>query len=211
MFILSTIGGGAVSTGYQLLSHELVKMREQKEAARKELREEQAAQRIKERELLAVKRSAARNFLIDFQDAAEKRNYYAYRVISHVQDCQEGKGSPYLIKCLEQDRIKYGAACESWNLKRHFFERFLEVYLSADLRKRFYDKGNEACIVSQFIALHSDVLKAISQFESGFKAYSQDDIKAAKAKREKLSWDLAAIYDELLKMSMDSESTPGSK
>jgi hypothetical protein len=167
MFVLSTIGGGAVSTGYQFISHELVKHREAQEAERKEKRNEQTAKEVRERELVAVKRAAARDFLVDFQDSAERRNYFAYRLISHAEDIRNGQDTPFLRSSFQQDRIKYAAACEVWNLKRHSIERFLEVYLSPVLRRKFYERDNPQCIVSQFIALHGDVLAAIGQVESG--------------------------------------------
>jgi hypothetical protein len=203
MFILSTIGGGAVSTGYQLISHELVKNREAKEAERKERRSEQAAKEVRERELMAVKRAAARDFLEDFQDSAERRNYFAFRLISHAEDIQNGQDTPFRRSSFQEDRLKYAAACENWNLKRHSIERFLEIYLSPVLRRKFYDEDDPQCIVSQFIALHGDVLAAIGQIETGETLLPKERVEAAKKKREKLSSDLAAIYDDLLRMSMD--------
>jgi hypothetical protein len=199
MFILTAIGGGAISTAYQYFSHILVQERDG-----------QIASINKDREIKAAQRKSAREFLLEFQDAAERRNYFAYRIVSNIEDILDTGKTPSYRKNAEErlalERPKYRDACEVWNIRRNYFERFLQLYVSEDARRRFFDKESENCITNQFLKIHRMQNELWSKYADG-KSISPAEIEEFKDLRTKNAWDLAYIYDRLLEVSL--ESPPG--
>jgi hypothetical protein len=179
-FLLTSVLGSGISLVYQRFADQYEQAKEVRVAHRKE----------------------SRDFLLALTDLAERRNYYAFRIISALEEIQAGRHVAVSKKSLEDDGEKYRKAVEEWNLRRHYFERFLEVHISPDYRKKFYERSDAESVVNLFRALHNKVLQFKIAYENQ-EPISAADIQSAKDLREKLSWQLASLYDELLRRSMD--------
>ena len=175
-FLLTTIVGSGITLFYQYLEE-----RFQKEA-----------------EGRRIQRSSAREMLVTFSELAERRNYYAFRILGALDDVATKTNAALAKELLKADREKYRSAVEEWNIKRNYYERFIAFYLGEDSRRQFYNSGNSGNIVEEFVTLHRLVVTQLNIYDANG-ITDHEALEKGRIMREHLARSLADLYDELIR------------